>query len=41
MPKVRYVGQVVSEHGIEPDPDKIEKVSTLNFFPFFFVVTGI
>lgn len=25
MPKVRYVGHVVSEHGIEPDPDKIEK----------------
>ena len=28
MPKVRYVGHVVSEHGIEPDPDKIEKVKS-------------
>lgn len=26
MRRVRYVGHVVSEHGIEPDPDKIEKV---------------
>ena len=24
--KVKYVGNIVSEHGIEPDPDKIDKV---------------
>ena len=26
MDKVKYVGQIVSKNGIEPDPDKIEKV---------------
>ena len=26
MRRVKYVGHIVSEHGIEPDPDKIEKV---------------
>ena len=26
MKKVKYVGHIVSEHGVEPDPDKITKV---------------
>jgi hypothetical protein len=25
--KVKYIGHIVSKDGIEPDPDKIEKVS--------------
>ena len=28
MRKVRYMGHVVTEHGIEPDPDKIEEVKS-------------
>lgn len=28
MPRVKYVGHIVSADGVEPDPDKVEKVKT-------------